>query len=382
MTSVVRLRDTVVAPSLRVARTRTRADVLFAVVLAVLLAVHVTIFFAVLAIAPVTAAEQRSLDLLHLPVEVARALILPFHALLIVSLFVLGRRAAGRWAGLGAVLAILALNLRADPTAIVYGPSIATGGWVAASLLAASFVVLPRRRLLAACLLGAAAVFHFLTALALPGFLVALLLFPAPDGPRPLDRVKDLLSFAGAWLAAFAAGQLVWLADLGLPAYSARVAEFLPEFTPHPMVPLLEQPSIVFAAWHFATLTTVALAAFLFLAAGTGVVRYFVVPRPEEVGPKALVVARRLPIELWAAACSTVLFAAWWTFSGLRVVIDPNLPALVAVVPLITAMAYRGAKWLLTVNRFWALCGALYLIGLILARSIQLLMTLIQAFSA
>lgn len=382
MTSVVRLRDTVVAPSLRVARTRTRSDVLFVVVLAVLLAVHVTIFFAVLAIAPVTAAEQRSLDLLHLPVEVARALILPFHALLIVSLFVLGRRAAGRWAGLGAVLAILALNLRADPTAIVYGPSIATGGWVAASLLAASFVVLPRRRLLAAGLLGAAAVLHFLTALALPGFLVALLLFPAPDGPRALHRAKDLLSFTGVWLAAFGAGQLVWLADLGLPAYTDRVAEFLPEFTPHPMVPLAEQPSIVFAAWHFATLTTIALAAFLFLAAGTGVVRYFVVPRPEEAGPKALVVARRLPIELWAAACSTLLFATWWTFSGLRVVIDPNLPALVAVVPLITAMAYRGAKWLLTVNRFWALCGALYLIGLVLARSIQLLLTLIQAFSA
>jgi hypothetical protein len=45
-------------------------------------------------------------------------------------------------------------------------------------------------------------------------------------------------------------------------------------------------------------------------------------------------------------------------------------------------MAYRGAKWLLTVNRFWALCGLLYLIGLVLARSTQLLMTLVQAFQS
>jgi hypothetical protein len=43
-------------------------------------------------------------------------------------------------------------------------------------------------------------------------------------------------------------------------------------------------------------------------------------------------------------------------------------------------MAYRGAKWLLTVNRFWALCAVLYLTGLILARTTQLLFTLVSAF--
>ncbi|MDQ1513420.1 MAG: hypothetical protein QOC59_1262 [Microbacteriaceae bacterium] len=384
MTTVERLREGVVAagPALRAARPASRIDVLFAVVLTVLLAVHATIFFAVLVVAPVTAAERQSLDLLHLPVEVARALVLPFHGLLLACLYVLGRRAAGRWAGIGALLAVLALNLRADPAAIVYGPSVATGGWVSASLLAAAIVVLPRKRLLAAALLGAAAVFHGLTLVALPAFLAALLLFPAPSGPRAADRWKHLAAFAGVWAAPFAAGQLIWLLALGAPAYAERLAVYVAEFRPHRLVPVLDQQVIVFAAWHFATATTIALAAFLFLSAGTGVVRYFAVPRPEESGPRPLVLARRLPVELWAAGLTAVGFATWWALSGARVVIDPNLPALVAIVPLITAMAYRGAKWLLTVNRFWALCGVLYLTGLVLARSAQLLMTLVQAFQA
>ena len=381
---MTRIRDSVVAasPVFRAARPRTRTDVLFVVVLSVLVAVHLTIFFAVLVLAPVTPAEQASLELLHLPVEVARALILPFHAVLLISLFVIGRRAAGRWAGVGAILAILALNLRADPSAIVYGPSVATGGWIAASLLAAAIAVLPQRRRTAAVLIGAAAVVHGLTVLALPAFLVALALFPSPSGPRARDRMRDLGRFAGAWAIPFVLGQLLWFASLGTDGYLARVDVFLAEFRPHALVPFLDQQVIVFNGWHFAWLTTMVLASFLFLAAGTGVVRYFAVPRPEEIGPRALMIARRLPVEIWAAALSLILFSVWWSFSGQVAVIDPNLPVMVAVVPIITAMAYRGAKWLLTINRFWALCGVLYLIGLVLARSTQLLLTLVQAFQS
>ncbi len=381
---MTRPRDDVAAasPSLGAARPRTGMDVLFVVVLALLVAVHLTIFFAVLAVAPVTPAEQASLDLIHLPVEVARALILPFHAVLLASLYVIGRRAAGRWAGIGALIAVLALNLRADPSAIVYGPSVATGGWIAASLLAAAIALLPQRRILPAVLLGVAAVVHALMLLALPAFVLALALFPSPSGPRVRDRARDLGRFVGAWAVPFVLGQLLWFADLGASGYAGRAAEFLREFEPHAVVPWFQQQVIVFSAWHFTPLATIELAAFLFLAAGTGVVRYFVVPRPEETGPRLLVIARRLPVELWAAALSLVAFSVWWSLSGDVAVIDPNLPVMVAVVPIITAMAYRGAKWLITVNRFWALCGVLYLIGLVLARSVQLLITLVQAFQA
>ncbi|HEV7624804.1 MAG TPA: hypothetical protein VGO26_11750 [Amnibacterium sp.] len=384
MSSVTRLRDGVVAatPPFRVARPRTTMDVLFVVVLSVLVAVHLTIFFAVLVLAPVTPAEQASLDLVHLPVEVARALILPFHAVLLASLYVIGRRAAGRWAGIGAILAVLALNLRADPSAIVYGPSVATGGWIAASLLAAAIALLPQRRVLPAVLLGLAAVVHALMLLALPAFVLALALFPSPSGPRARDRVRDLGRFVGAWAVPFALGQLLWFAALGADGYAGRASAFLREFQPHAILPWFQQQVIVFDAWHFTALTTVVLAAFLFLASGTGVVRYLVVPRPEETGPRLLVLARRLPVELWAAALSLVGFSVWWSLSGDTAVIDPNLPVMAAVVPIITAMAYRGAKWLITVNRFWALCGVLYLTGLVLARSAQLLMTLVQAFQA
>ncbi|GAA4753975.1 hypothetical protein GCM10025783_28640 [Amnibacterium soli] len=354
-------------------------DVVFIAAVSVLLAVHLTIFLAVLTLAPVTASEARSLALVQLPVEVARILVLPFHGLLLASLFVLGRRAAGRWAGFGAMLAVLALDLRADPLDPVYGPPTAEGGWIAAALLAAGFAVLSRRPLLAAVLAGFASGFFAVAALALPGFLIALALTPRPAG-EPAMRLRALAAFAGAWAAPAALMQLLWSARLGPAGWAERASEFTAEFQPHPVLPWLEQMRVLFAAWHFDALLTVTLASFLFLAAGTGVVRYFVVPREGEHGPALLRVLQRFPAELWAAGLLIVFCSAWWGLSGSTTLVMPNLPGLAAATPLITAMAYRGAKWLLTVNRFWALCAVLYLTGLILARTTQLLFTLVSAF--
>ena len=363
-------------------RRRTRIDVLFAVAVTLLIAVHLTIFVAVLILAPTTPAETRSLQQMHLPQEVARALVLPFHALLLVSLFVLGRRAGGRWAGFGAMLAVLALNLRADPAALVYGPAVATGGWIAAALLAGALAVLPRRPLVAAALLGAATVFHSLTVLALPAFLLALALFPPAAFGRPWARLARLAAFTGVWAIPAGLGQVLRLVALGAPDDAATLAPFFAEFRPHPLVPWLEQQRLLFAAWHFQPLVTVSLALFLFTAAGIGVVRSFVVPRPQEAAtrPRAIAVLRRFPMELWAAGLTLVLFSAWWAFSGLHVIIEPNLPALVAIAPLITAMAYKGSKWLITLHGLWAVAAVVYLAGLILARSTQLIITLVQAF--
>lgn len=361
---------------------RTRLDVLFVVLLAVLIAVHATIFFATLVLAPVTPAEQQSLTLLHLPVEVARALTLPFEALLLVSLYVLGARVAGRWAGLASVFAVLSLNLRADadPLERVFGPSVATGGWMAAALLAAAMVLVPRHRLAAALLLGAATLADGLIVLALPGFLIALGLFPAPGGPTRRARLVDSATFAGVWLAPTVIGQLLWLIDLGPVGYVGRADVLLSEFTPHPLVGLLQQQAITFSAWHLPLVLTLCFAFILFVAAGIGVARYLAAPRPEEHGARLAVLARRLPLELWAGALTLVLFSTWWTFSGDLAVVGPNLPVLAAVVPLITALAYRGAKWLLTVNRFWTLCAVVYLTGLMSVRTVQALLALMQAF--
>lgn len=355
-------------------------DVVFVVAVAALLAVHLTIFVAVSVLAPVTASEARALALVQLPVEVARALVLPFHALLLVSLFVVGARTAGRWAGFGSLLAVLALDLRADPTDPVYGPPTAEGAWVAAALLAAAFALLPRRRLAAAVLVGFASGFFAVTALALPAFLVGVALTPAADGPGPRRRARALAVFAGAWAVPALAMQLLWLGRLGPAGWAARVSEFTAVFQPHPLVPWLEQQRLLFAAWHFEPLVTVSLASFLFLAAGVGVARCFLEPREGERGPAVLSVLQRFPPSLWAAGLTIVFCSLWWGCSGDTTVVLPNLPVLAAATPLITALAYRGAKWLLTVNRFWALCGALYLVGLILARTTQLLMTLVQAF--
>lgn len=370
-----RARAVLVAP-------RTRIDVLFVVLFVVLIAVHATIFFATLVLAPVTPAEQQSLTLLHLPVEVARALTLPFDALLLVSLTVLGTRVAGRWAGLAAVFAVLSLDLRADaaPLERVFGPSAATGGWMAAALLAAAMVLVPRRRLAAAMLLGAATLADGLTVLALPGFLIALGFFPASGGPTRRARLTDIATFTGAWLVPAVLGQLLWLIDLGPDGYAGRADVLLSEFTPHPLVGWLQQQAITFSAWHLPLVLTLSFAFVLFVAAGIGVARYFAVPRPEEHGARPAVLARRLPVELWAGGLTLVLFSIWWTFSGETAVVGPNLPVMVAVVPLITALAYRGAKWLLTVNRFWALSAVVYLTGLVSVRTVQALLALVQAF--
>ena len=371
-----RVRTTLAAPV-----RRSPADTLFVAVTALLLAVHLTIFVATLVVAPVTPVEQRSLQLLQLPVEVARAMVLPFHALLLGCLFVLGRRAAGRWAGFGSMLAVLALDLRADPTDIIYGPAVATGGWVAASLLAAAFVLLPSRRLAAAALIGAASGFAGLAALALPAFLIALALRPPQPGVRRRN-LRESAAFAGVWAAAAAAMQLIWLARLGTGGWLARLGEYLAEFRPHALVPFLEQQRIVFNAWHFPAAFTFSIALFLFATAIIGVIRYFMVPRPEESGPAVLRVLQRFPVEFWAAGLTMLLFGVWWQLSGWTVVVDPELPVLGSVAPLITAMAYRGSKWLLTLGRFWRFAATVYLIGLITARSTQLVITLIHSFHA
>lgn len=364
-------------------RTWTAEDVVFSIALALVLAAHAVFFFAVLAIAPVTPAEQLSLDLLRLPVDVARLATLPFDVLLLGSLYVLGARIAGRWGGVAAIFAVLSLDLRADaPLGVVYGPSVATGGWLAGALLAAALAVVGRHRLVAAALLGTATIASAAVALAMPAFLLAFALFPAERGVGPRARLVDAGRFAGVWALPSAAGQALWLLDTGAEGYAARMAVFLQEFQPHALVPFLEQQRLVFSSWHFDLVTTLELAVFLLTAAGIGVARYFLVPRPEEAAPAALAVVRRLPVELWAGALTVAAFSVWWSLSGRTAVIEPNLPAMVAVVPLITALAYRGAKFTLGVNRFWAVLAVLYLVGLVLARTVQLVLTLVAAFQA
>lgn len=365
-------------------RRRGPLDVLFVVVVSLLLGVHLTIFVTTMLLAPETAAEARTLRLLELPVEVARAIVLPFHALLLGSLFVLGRRAAGRWAGFGAMLAVLALDLRVDAADPVYGPGTAEGAWIAASLLAAALVLLPTRRLVSAALIGAASGCYALLLFALPAFLIALAIAPAPERRR---RASSLLAFAGVWFVPAAVFQLIWLSRLGPDGWLARASEFAAEFRPHALVPFLEQQRLLFAGWHFDARLTVVLFAILVGVGAVGAVRYLLTPLPLEAAggervSRVITVLRRFPIEFWAIAITMLFFAVWWAFSGDTTLIVPNLPPLVVGAPLITAMAYRGAKWLLTVNAFWKVAAIVYLTGLMTARTIQLLITLVQAFQA
>ena len=379
MTLSERIRDRVVAGRPAPKLISTKTDVVFVVLCVLMGIVQLTIFFATLVIAPVTAEEQASLHLLHLPLEVARVLTLPFYLVLLSSLAILGYRIAGRWAGLTAVFALLSLDTRADwPLSVVYGPSVATGGYPSAALLATAFVLLPKHRVLPGALLGVAAVLHGVTAVTLPAFLIVLLIFPSPANANWAARIKELLKFVAAFVVPFVVGQLIWFADLGSAAYAVRLREFTAEFTPHELVDPITQELIIFRAWHFPLPLTLSLAFFLFSFAGIAVVRYFV--KSNQTVPTPF--AKRLPIELWAAALSFLAFSIWWAFSGERAVIATNLPLMVAVVPLATSLAYKGARWVQSFRGFWLLTGTVFLCGLIAARTSQMVLTLIASFTA
>jgi hypothetical protein len=148
------------------------------------------------------------------PVLGGRAVALAFWALLLAALFLLGRRLGGRWAGLVAVAAALALDASRGVSPI-QGPADVLGEIPAAALIAWTFVVLRRRPWLAGLLLGLAVQSKLIALLALPACFVWLLL-AAPGG----FGARMATAFRRGWPA---------LALLPVPtlAYEATIAATL-----------------------------------------------------------------------------------------------------------------------------------------------------------
>lgn len=332
-------------------------------------------------------------------IEAARIVMLPFLALLVVCLYILGRRFASRWAGLAAVAALLALNTRRDwPNTVIYGPSDALGEYAAAALLALALVLLPRYRAWAGLAVGAAALAKFIAFMAAPAFVIALLLVPVA-GAAVLStrrRIREAVVFLVLVAAPSLLWELVKLVSLGPAGYVDSFVGYLRfvfrsgsgvDGGSHGF--FLDRLSRLFAAWHLPTALIMILSLALFAVALIGVSRYWAgAPEAARWQPGARLralpgIIRRVPVEVWAAAGTLAVFTLWWSFISTSIFIRHTMPVLLLAVPLVVALAVRGARWLIRQDRArWRTAGIAFVAGLVVVTTVQASFTVASSFRA
>jgi 4-amino-4-deoxy-L-arabinose transferase-like glycosyltransferase len=416
----------------------TRSNLLFAVLVLVVLVVHATVFFVGMVTSPLGFDEafiiQAPLNLVEgngyatenyasggpkvlfdavvstgpvvgMPValsfllfgtsiEAARIVMLPFLALLLGSLFVIGRRVGGRWAGLAAMAAVLALNTRVDwPDSVLYGPSDAIGEFAAAALLALALALVPRVRGWVGVVIGLAALTKFIVFLAVPVFVIALLLVPR-RGASWWARAWEVLLFGLLAVLPSALWEGVKLITLGLPDYVENLRSYyrFVLYSGSGAVDSLrgslgERASWLFTPWYIPDWLAIAFAVVLLLCAGVGVWLY-VREAPEPPGEKPGVLARlrrgirSIPLALWATAGILVLFSYWWIAMSSSFFVRHTMPFLIALVPVLVAAAFRGMLWL---NRRGGLARAASVVligGFVVTIAVQASFTTGAAFRA
>lgn len=305
-------------------------------------------------------------------ISAARIVMLPYLLLLITSLFILGRRIAGRWAGLLAAAAVLALNTRADfPFTVIYGSSDALGEFAAAALIAFALVLFPRHRLSAGLVLGFAALAKFIAFMAVPAFMVALLLVPLAvlPGERP-RRVRELVRFGVLAVVPSVAWELVKLVSLGPTGYWQSLLGYM-RFVfrsgsgadGSARAPFYERAIRLFSAWQMPTELAIVLALFLFAAAGYGLYRYWAGGQrtaPTRFG-RLLGRAKHVPLGVWGALGTLAIFFVWWSFIASSTFVRHTMPVLLVTVPVVYALAMRGAVAIQSGTRWLRVVGVAFL---------------------
>lgn len=291
----------------------------------------------------------------------ARIVMLPFTLILAGSLFVLGRRIGGRWVGLVSALAVLTLNTRADwPTTVIFGPSDVLGEYATAAMIALALVLLPRHRMAAGLVLGLATLAKFIAFMAVPAFMLALLLVPAVASSGWRTRVRELVGFVAAVIVPSIVWELVKFLSLGPVAYGESLlgyARFVfrsgSGVDGSGRVFFAERLSRMFAAWHVPTVVAIALGAALIVLAIVGIRYYFPARFSDSwktssgpvsgVWARFLVAARLIPVEIWAAAATLGAFTVWWSFIASSTFIRHTMPVMLVAVPILVALALRGS---------------------------------------
>jgi 4-amino-4-deoxy-L-arabinose transferase-like glycosyltransferase len=313
-------------------------------------------------------------------IQAARIVMLPFYVLLLVCLYILGRRIGGRWAGLGAIATVLALNTRVDwPVTVIYGPADALGEYAAAALIALALVLVPRHRYWAGLAIGFAALAKFIAFMAAPAFMVAFLIVPLLVGgtlPRVRTRIKQLVLFGIVVALPSVGWELVKLISLGFGPYLDTLVGYLRfvfrsgsgvDGSGRALV--IDRASRLFAAWHLPSTFILVCTILLLAFALVGVWQWMA--RPEGLAPeptrarRVIAALRRIPVEVWAAAGTLGVFALWWTFIATSIFIRHTMPVLLATVPLIIALAIRGVVALRAQPVPWLRVAAV--VGVVLA---------------
>jgi len=428
-------------PSLRLRASQylgTRSNLLFAVLVLVVLVVHATVFFVGMVTSPLGFDEafiiQAPLNLVEgngystenyasggpkvlfdavvstgpvvgMPValsfllfgttiEAARIVMLPFLALLLGSLFVIGRRVGGRWAGLAAMAAVLALNTRVDwPSTVLYGPSDAIGEFAAAALLAFALALVPRARGWVGIVVGLAALTKLIVFLAVPVFVIALLLVPR-RGASWWARIGEVLLFGLLAVLPSALWEGVKLITLGLPDYVENLRSYyrFVLYSGSGAVDALrgsvgERASWLFTPWYIPDWLAIAFAIVLVVCAGIGIWLYV----REATGlpggkPGGLAGLRRgirsIPLALWATAGILVLFSSWWIAVSSSFYLRHTMPFLIALVPVLVAAAFRGILWLHRRGGLARAASAVLIGGFVITISVQASLTTGAAFRA
>lgn len=327
-------------------------------------------------------------------IEAARIVMLPFLALLLGSLFVLGRRIGGRWAGLAAMAAVLALNTRIDwPMTVLYGPSDAIGEFAAAALIAFALALAPRHRGWVGLVLGLAALTKFIAFMTVPVFVIALLLVPRP-GANWWRRVWEILLFGVLAVFPSALWEGVKLVTLGLSDYIENLKSYVRfvVYSGSGAVDSLrgsagERADWLFTPWYIPDWLSIAFTVVLVACAGVAVWLYVHRAAAQLGGKPGLVASvrrgiRSVPIEIWATTGILVLFSYWWIAVSSSFFVRHTMPFLVALVPVLVAVAFRGILWLHGRGGLRRALSAVLIGGFVITMGFQATLTTGAAFRA
>jgi len=305
-------------------------------------------------------------------ITAARLVTLPFFLLLIWGLIVLGRRYAGWWGSAAALGMLLVVDTRTDlPYSVIYGPSDVLGEYTTAALLVLAFVILPRHRLLAGLAVGFAILCKFIAVIAVPGVVIAMLLVPAVTGARWAARIGEAAAFVGFVAIPSVVWELVKLVSLGPSAYLDSLWSYL-RFVFRSgsgadgtnSGAYLDRASRLFATWQFPTVVAFAIGLVVIVLCVVGIWRRSV-DRGFAATPELRWRARAsgflggVGVEIAAVVVTLGGVALWWTFVSSSVYTRHMLPILLATVPVVAALAVHGLRWVSGRNRGWQIASAL-----------------------
>ncbi|MCR2823943.1 glycosyltransferase family 39 protein [Microbacterium sp. zg.Y909] len=272
-----------------------------------------------------------------------------FYLALLAALWVLGRRIGGRWAGLLAVTVPLAFDASAPPSAI-QGPADVLGEVPAASLIAWALVFVQRRPWLAGLLFGLAIQSKYISLLAAPALVVALLLsLPGESLLRRLRAavIAGILALVPTIVVELAA--LIALGPAGFVQHLRDTVRFVRTGgQPGVATTVAEKLSTLAASWHLPGALALATAVVVVLLIVTAVVVALRSPRSAALALSGAEPVRRTAPLLAGAAVGVLTYVGWWATAGhLPLWVRHPAPGLLAFVPVLFAFVVPaiGVLW-------------------------------------